>query len=185
MIRWIALALLICGCSPAPEADDPIVVVMCADIDPGELHHPCCSGFVFEGQVITANHCVPDDTAELVTGKQWTRTANAYEIGTVTDRDEARDIAWLTAAIDSAGLERGAYPVTGAQVRALTRFGLRPGVTGDPEGEFWLTTMNTVFGDSGSAVLDSDGHVSGVLSRCLTADGKQCDPNTGIFAGLP
>jgi hypothetical protein len=181
----IALAIL-GGCSPsAPPELDPVFVVMCPDVDPEELHHPCCTGFALGTQVVTASHCVPGDTAELVSNQQWLNTSNASQTGTVLARDDVRDIAWLSAALDGPGLEQGGSVAQGDQVRVLTRSGAKPGSVREPAGAFWLTSADTKYGDSGAAVVDLSGAAVGVLSRCLTADGKQCDPGTGIFAELP
>jgi S1-C subfamily serine protease len=158
---------------------------MCADVDPEELHHPCCTGFAFGTQVVTANHCVPDATAELVSNRQWLATSNASQVGTVTARDAVRDIAWLTAVLDGTGLTQGDPVALGAQVRALTRSGAKAGTAYERSGIFWRTDTGTSFGDSGSAIVDEAGLAVGVLSECLTMTGKQCDPGTGIFAELP
>lgn len=182
----LAAVGVIAGCSPAPGQPelDPIFAVMCADDDPEEPPHPCCTGFAMGGQVVTANHCVPGDRAQLVSRRQWLETSNESEIGTVVARDEARDIAWLSAPVE-AQLTRGAPISEGSSVSALTLSGSKPGIADAPAGAFWLTDMDTLLGDSGAAVVDASGAAVGVLSRCLTADGKQCDPHSGIFAELP
>ncbi len=188
--RLILLAIVITGCGPSAIDNDSVLVVMCSDPIPDPdsqdpQHHPCCTAFALAGQVVTANHCVPGETAELVTSRQWTRTSNASEIGTVTARDEARDIAWLSAALDGPGLTQGGAAREGDAVQALTRSGSKPGRVGSQTGVFWLSTMDTRFSDSGSAVVDSGGAAIGVVSQCLTADDKQCDPNSAIFSELP
>ena len=188
--RALLLAIVIIGCGPSVKDDgrlDAVMVVMCADPDPEEPHIPCCTGFVLEGQVVTANHCVPDDTAELVTHRQWVDTSNASEIGTVLARDTARDIAWLSAALDGPELVRGAAVAEGDAVSALTRSAVQSGIAGPLSGIFWQSTMNTQLGDSGAAIVDRAGHAVGVLTDCLTPfDAPQaCRPNTAIFSELP
>jgi hypothetical protein len=178
--------LSILACSSAP--DDPrlasVFVVMCADIDPGEDPHPCCTGFAMGDQVVTANHCVPDEKARIVSRSQWVHTSSDSEIGTVVARDEVRDIAWLDAPVDEQ-LTRGGPLVAGASVAALTASGVKSGTANTLAGDFWLTDLDTQIGESGAAIVDASGQAVGVLSRCLTADGKRCDPHTGIFAELP
>lgn len=159
-------------------------IIMCADVDPEEPHHPCCTGFALGEEVVTANHCVPGSTAELVSNRQWVDTSNASQIGTVVRRDEALDIAWLTAELDEPGLTQGGAVALGDPVRALTRSGAKPGTAYDRAGNFWRTDADTEIGDSGAAIVDVNGHAIGVLSRCLTMH-VQCDPGTGIFAELP
>lgn len=186
-MRYPLLALLLLACSSptAPAELDPVFVVLCADPDPEEPHAPCCTGFALGSQVVTASHCVPGDTAELVSNRQWLDTANASQVGTVVRRDEARDIAWLTAELDGPGLEQGGAVALGDHVRALTRAGVRAGTAYERSGLFWRTDADTRLGDSGSAIVDAHGDAIGVLSRCTTADGKQCDLASGIFAELP
>lgn len=186
----IALALLsaflsACSAPTAPRELDPVFVIMCADPDPEEPHHPCCTGFALGGQVVTANHCVPGDTAELVSNRQWLDTSAAYEIGTVVRRDEALDVAWLTAELDGPGLRQGGPVTRGDQVRALTRSGAWLGTANERSGVYWLSDLDTKFGDSGSAIVDDGGSAVGVLISCLTLTGKQCNPNSGIFVELP
>lgn len=186
-MRYVLLALLALACSSpsAPPELDPVFVVMCADPDPEEPHVPCCTGFALGSQVVTASHCVLGDTAELVSNRQWLDTSNASQVGTVVRRDEARDIAWLTAELDGPGLEQGGPVAQGDPVRALTRSGVKAGTANELAGVFWRSDLDTLIGDSGSAIVDPRGAAVGVLSRCLTADGKECDPRTGIFAELP
>lgn len=185
ILLLVVLALLAaCSSPPSDPALDPIFVVLCADDDPEEPPHPCCTGFALSGQVVTANHCVPDDTALLVSRHQWLTTSNGSEIGHVLARDERRDIAWLSAPVE-AQIERGPAVASGAAVSVLTMSGVKPGTVGERAGAFWLTDLDTLLGDSGAGVVDASGNVVGVLSRCLTADGKQCDPRSGIFAELP
>src|SRR6188768_3278182 len=115
------LLLLSCSAPSAPPELDPVFVILCSDVDPEEPHHPCCTGFALGTQVVTANHCVPGDTAEIVSNRQWLDTSNASQVGVVVARDEARDIAWLTATLDGPGLTQGGSVAQGDQVRALTR----------------------------------------------------------------
>ncbi len=189
-IRALALILAVSlafACSSPADSDPalaPVFVVMCPDISPDEPPHPCCTGFALDGQVVTASHCVPDDDARLVSRKQWLTTASDSEIGHVVARDEARDIAWLEAPVDEQ-LERGAPIVIDASVAALTVSGVKHGTASGRYGIFWTTDADTLVGDSGSAVVDASGRAIGVLSRCLTMSGKQCDPHSGIFAELP
>ena len=179
--------LAIAGCSPAagPAELAPVFVVLCADPDPEQDPHPCCTGFALGSQVVTANHCAPDDRVQLVSRRQWLTTASAYSVGTVTRRDEARDIAWLDAPTDGPGLELGGSFLPGDSVSALTPVGAKAGIVGGQAGLFWQSTMPVAFGDSGAAVVDASGRAVGVVHACLSADGKACDPMTGIFAGLP
>lgn len=189
MMRLLLLvsALIVVACSGSTDPDPALAsvfAIMCADADPEEPPHPCCTGFALGGQVVTANHCVPGDDAVLVSRDQWLHTANAWEPGHVVARDESRDIAWLDAAVD-AQLTRGAPIASGARIAALTISGVKPGTAYSQAGYFWLTDADTLLGDSGSAVVDAHGDVIGVLSRCTTQDGKQCDRASGIFAELP
>jgi hypothetical protein len=187
LISLIICLLTLAACSsPAPQPElDPVIVVLCADPDPEQPPHPCCSGFVLDSQIVTANHCAPSDTLALVTRRQWVETSNASEVGTVARRDNVRDIAWVRAAVDSRGLALGAAVASGDAVRVLTSRGVLPGTVGAAAGAFWLTDIDSAFGDSGSAVVDAAGNAVGVLSRCLTADGKVCDRHSGIFSELP
>lgn len=182
----LALALLVAACSSEPDDPrlDPVFVVMCADIDPGEPPHPCCTGFALRGQVVTANHCVPGEYSTLVNRRQWLTTASDSDVGHVVARDEALDIAWLDARVE-AQLDRGPTIMNGADVSVLTVSGVKPGTAHTRAGDFWLSDADTKFGDSGAAVVDAHGDAIGVLSRCTTHDEKQCDPSTGIFAELP
>ena len=180
-----SLLLFACSSPSAPPALDPVFVVMCADPDPEEPHFPCCTGFALHDQVVTANHCVPGDTAELVSNKQWLTTSNESELGTVTARDVGRDIAWLSAQLDGFGLTQGALAGPNESVSALTRSGVKAGELKRQAGDFWLTTISSHMGDSGSAIVDASGAAVGVLSRCTTPDGKVCDPNSAIFAEFP
>lgn len=185
-MRAAAIAFLLFACSsPSAPADlNPVFVVMCADVDPEQPHYPCCTGFALGAQVVTASHCVPGDTAELVSNRQWLDTASGSQVGSVTARDESRDIAWLTARLDGPGLTQGGAVAQDDPVRALTRSGVRAGTVGGQYGAFWQSSINTALGDSGAAVVNATGSAVGVISRCLTADSKQCDPNSAIFAGL-
>jgi len=190
-----ALALLLVTCfalntsacsAPAEDPElDPVFVLLCADIDPGEPPHPCCAGFALGNQVVTANHCVPTDHATLVTRRQWVETSAASEPGLVVARDAGRDIAWLTAALDGPGLTQGGPVALGDPVRVLTAWGARAGTAYERAGAFWRTNADTDLGDSGAAVVNARGRAVGVLTQCLTADGKECDMGTGIFVELP
>jgi len=187
LLTAILVLASIAGCSgpdDAPELD-PVFVVMCDDIDPGEPPHPCCTGFAFGTQVVTANHCVPDDQARLVSNRQWLHTASDSQIGSVVARDSARDIAWLTAVLDGPGLEQGGPVALGDSVTVLARFGAKPGTAYQQIIDRWRTSADTDYGDSGAAIVDATGAAVGVLTQCLTADGKQCDMSTGIFVELP
>src|SRR6188768_3409071 len=141
------LLLLSCSAPSAPPELDPVFVILCSDVDPEEPHHPCCTGFALGTQVVTANHCVPGDTAEIVSNRQWLDTSNASQVGVVVARDP---------------------------VRALTRSAAKAGTVGERAGLFWRTDLDTAMGDSGAAIVDASGAAVGVLSRCLTADGKEC-----------
>jgi hypothetical protein len=181
----IALPIHACSSPTAPAELAPVFVVMCADPDPEEPHVPCCTGFAQGSQVVTANHCVLGDTAELVSNRQWLDTSNASQIGTVARRDEARDIAWLTAELDGPGLEQGAPVAQDDAVRALTRSGVRPGIVGNRTGLVWQSTIDTRFGDCGSAVIDQSGDAVGMVFGCLTTSGKGCAPHSARFVDLP
>jgi hypothetical protein len=184
LLLTASLLLSSCGIPDAPSDLDPVFVVMCPDADPEAPHHPCCTGFALGDRVVTASHCVPGATAELVSNRQWLHTANESEIGEVVARDESRDIAWLSAALDGPGLQRGTPVAGGDSVRALTRSGVKLGVVEQLSGGFRLSTLDTKLGDSGAAIVDESGAAVGVLNHCLTADDKQCDPHTGIFSDL-
>ena len=186
-MRRLAWLLFTLGaCSPAGPAElAPVFVVLCPDVDPEQPPTPCCTAFALGSQVVTANHCAPKDAVPLVSRKQWTETSGAYSVGHVTLREEGRDIAWLDAPLDAPGLAMGRPVAEGDTVRALTRSGAKEGLVGQLAGAFWQSTADTHFGDSGAAIVDASGAAVGVLSRCLTTSGKDCDPNTGIFAELP
>jgi len=174
-----AIVIACSGPDDAPELS-PVFVVMCADIDPGEPPHPCCTGFAMGDQVVTANHCVPDEYARIVSREQWLHTASDSEIGHVVARDTARDIAWLDAPVDEQ-LTRGPPIGLDASVSVLTVSGVKHGTAHGRYGIFWTTNLDTVVGDSGAAVVDAGGRAVGVLSRCL----NECDPHTSMFAELP
>ena len=187
MLALLAIAITFACSSPADSdpALAPIFVIMCADVSPDEPPHPCCTGFALGGQVVTANHCVPDADARLVSREQWLHTASDSEIGHVVARDEARDIAWLDAPVDEQ-LERGAPTAEGASVSALTVSGVKPGTANTQTGAFWMSDLSTLLGDSGAAIVDANGDAIGVLTDCLVKIGsKQCEPKTGMFAELP
>src|SRR6478609_10340481 len=138
----ILLTLLVAlGCSgpdDSPELD-PVFVVMCPDIDPGEEPHPCCTGFALGAQVVTAIHCVPGDAAQLVSNRQWLDTASASQIGTVISRDDSRDIAWLSAKLDGPGLRLGAVVHPADAIRVLTRSGVKLGTASERIGSVrWI-----------------------------------------------
>ncbi len=189
MIRWLVLlASLLVACGPEPEPRlDPVLVIMCGDVDPEEPPHPCCTAFALGGQVVTANHCVPGPTAMLVTRRQWTDTASASETGLVMARDESRDIAWLEAVLDSPGLMRGGPVAEGDAVSTLAMSGVKAGLAGERWESYRLSSMDVQVGDSGAAIVDAGGHAVGVLHACRTPfDAPQsCIPKTAIFAELP
>jgi hypothetical protein len=185
---FLLLAIVfLAACSSPADSDPalaPVFVVMCADIDPGEPPHPCCTGFAMGGQVVTANHCVPDEYARIVSRQQWLHTASDSEIGHVVARDTARDIAWLDAPVDEQ-LTRGAPIGLDASVSVLTVSGVKYGTAFGRYGILWRTNADTMLGDSGAAVVDIGGRAIGVLSNCLIMMGHECDPHTGMFAELP
>jgi len=183
----LALAAIAVACSPEPAQPelDPVFVLMCDDLDPDEPPHPCCTGFAMGGQVVTANHCVPGEAVRIVSRDQWLNTASDSSIGHVVARDEGRDIAWLSAEVDYQ-LEQGAPIVAGAAVSALTMSGAVPGTATQQSGYFWITDLDVIHGDSGSAIVDAHGDAIGVLTNCRMPFGdKQCRMNTGNFAELP
>ena len=170
LLLWLA-ACLVSSCSSPPTPQlDPVFVVLCADPDPSMDPHPCCTGFALGSQVVTASHCAPTDTVLLVSRHQWLTTASASEVGTVTARNEALDIAWMSAALDGPGLTQGAPVEAVEAVSALTEGGVLSGSVGERYGQFWQSTISSQFGDSGAAVVDATGRAVGVLSRCLTTD---------------
>jgi hypothetical protein len=188
MKRWLWLVMLVglFGCGPeAPPELDPVFVIMCGDVDPEEPPHPCCTGFALGNEVVTANHCVAGETAVLVSNRQWLDTSNDFQIGNVLRREPALDIAWLSAKLDGPGLRQGGPVTRGDQVRALTRSGVWLGTANERTGIFWLSSLDTDLGDSGSAIIDGAGFAVGVLTDCLTMTGRECDPQTGIFTELP
>lgn len=182
----LCLLALLGACSPptAPAQLSPVFILLCDDIDPEMEPHPCCTGFASGGQVVTANHCVPDARHKLVSNRQWLTTSDEYQIGTVTARDPAHDIAWVSAMLDGPGLELGSPVAMGDAVHALTRWGVKDGLVEELSGNFWRSSLDTEYGDSGSAIVDESGAAVGVLTRCLTADEKQCDAETGMFVAF-
>lgn len=191
MARALLIALTVAlafACSSPADSDPalaPVFVVMCADIDPGEPPHPCCTGFALGDQVVTANHCVPDEYARIVSREQWLHTASDSEIGHVVARDTARDIAWLDAPVDEQ-LTRGPAIGLDASVSVLTVSGVKHGVAHDYSGGMWFSSADTQIGDSGAAVVDAQGKAIGVLTSCLVPIGESlCKPNSGIFSELP
>lgn len=188
LLTIAALFLAACSSPSAPPELDPVFVVLCAAPDPEEPHVPCCTGFALGDQVVTASHCVLGDTAELVSNRQWLDTSSASQVGAVVRRDEARDIAWLTAELDGPGLEQGGPVALGDHVRALTRLGVKAGTVGNRTGLVWQSNIDTRFGDCGSAVIDAAGDAVGMVFGCLLAlsgDGKECDPRSARFVDLP
>lgn len=188
MRRLATFAVLLLGCS-GPSANDarlaPVFAILCADVDPGMEPHPCCTGFAMGGQVVTANHCVPNDDAMLVTHDQWVNTASAWEPGHITARDEALDIAWIDAKI-GAQLQHGGSIGIGDHVSALMVESVSSGAVTGSSGNYWTSDVDSKLGDSGSAIVDQSGYAVGVLTRCLVPDGeKQCSPHTAIFSELP
>ena len=185
IILALAVLAIACSSSPAQPELDPVFVLMCDDIDPEEPPHPCCTGFAHGGQVVTANHCVPGDEIRIVSREQWVNTASDSSIGHVVARDEGRDIAWLSAPVD-AQLDRGGPIVAGAAISALTMSVVVPGKATQQGGYFWITDLDVIHSDSGSAIVDAHGDAIGVLTNCRMLDGdKQCKMSTGIFAELP
>ena len=57
----------------------------------------------------------------------------------------------------------------------------------DGQAEFWESSTSIIFGWSGSPVINSDGQMVGIVSRCHGKDypgGRQCEPGYSLFTDV-
>lgn len=198
-MKALALLFLIAltACTArVPSALIGTYTVMCQDSEPldptDRFEYPCCSAFAFEGRIVTAAHCVEyvGQDIRVVSAQQWVQTSNGGDTTRVASMDPERDFAVLGPV--SGGLSLGPQvaltaelSALTAELSALTRKGVLHGYAYESSGRFYMTDLDVIRGDSGSPVVDSSGHVVGMVLECLAnSEGSQCVPHSGVIAGL-
>lgn len=161
---------------------------------------PSCNAFAIrkDGNVylVTAAHCTEGvklgEPVRYLAPNGW-----GHGIAKLTWRDTGHDQALLSpgsGARDLVPLERGPLPELGARVTGVSAYygASTSGVVVVKLAEgFYGTTQTVVRGWSGSPVLDEQGRVWGILSRCeahqtnADPDSAECDPGRAIVASLP
>jgi S1-C subfamily serine protease len=138
----------------------------------------------------------------IVTRERWEHTAWGVRWATVERIDAAADVAVL--APESAALAEldplalaGRDPAVGEHVRMSSGrwwseaggdvLGLYYSDAGAEPAERWVAGATVAPGWSGSAVLDSAGHVIGVVTACqldALAGARTCRPGWAVFEGV-
>lgn len=161
----------------ANPPQDAVVEVKISFGIPGPLSlipsQSVCTGFFVSrtGNVLTANHCVPEDSFEvtIITTSKETYTAQ------VVGRDEVHDLALLdTVACDTQPIKLAKKnPRLGNPVQTIGHpSGLlhifRHGYVARIFGEETMWDIGVLPGSSGSPVMDKHGRLVGVITRLRT-----------------
>ena len=207
-LTMLVLCLTACTSSPAKS---PLVQVTdwpALSARPNPAH---CSGFAVFGaegvRVLSAAHCFQQheigDRVPIVTRDRWVHTSQGVRWASLVAADLASDVAVLLpsgealAELDPYPLA-GRDPVPGEAVRLVSGYywteveatvaGLYlADVEGMPAEERWLADATIAPGWSGSAVLDAQGRVLGVVVACQAQrvrDGVRCRPGFAVFEAV-
>lgn len=149
---------------------------------------PHCAAFAIERagktMLATASHCVPPGTTSASPLRFYAPSGWGHGLAHLVERDEVADVAFLAPAEPEmvTPLRVGQSPLVGDSVWSYSpiyRERSAGHVTGWLGADWFQTTQTVAAGWSGSPVLDEQGAVVGVVSRCPSAyEGavRRCSP---------
>jgi S1-C subfamily serine protease len=187
VIRAYVAALLLVGCAAGvpTTVDSAVAVVMRND-------EPACSAFAISPhELLTASHCVGDDTVQIVSRETWIETSDGYTEAQVVSRDEDRDVVVLQVPTTFPTFFRMREPQEGETVFAIGgMFDWRrsTGTVQPGAGFFRDSTITIKHGWSGSPVIGADGFVVGLIHSChgnFVGAQHFCLPNNATMSVLP
>lgn len=211
-ITWACAIVSMAMSACTPAARSPLVQVTRWPATQARPEPAHCSGFAANlavgTRILTAGHCVAayaiGERVPVVTRQRWDHTSQGVRWARLERVDGRGDVAVL-APEDATMAELEALPVANrapvhgelvrlqsgrywAESRGVVE-GRYYADVGGQAGERWSCTASIEPGWSGSAVLDADGRVLGVVTSCqavLTAtDSVVCRPGFAAFQAVP